>query len=101
MIDEAGMDQMKLDKNLKKMMESKKLSLKNLSDHVGVPSSTIHGWLNGAAPKSLVDLKKIADFFKVSIDELCFGVPEKSVHVVRERVVGDLGTVELVLRVKD
>lgn len=101
MSEEAGLDQMKLDKNLKKMMASKKLSLKNLSGHVGVPSSTIHGWLNGAAPKSLVDLKKIADFFKISIDELCFGAPEKSIQAVRERVVGDLGTVELVLRVKD
>jgi transcriptional regulator with XRE-family HTH domain len=101
MNDEQRLDQMKLDKNLKKMMLTKKLSLKTLSGQVGVPPSTIHGWLNGAAPKSLVDLKKISDFFGISIDELCFGAAEKNLTVIRESVIGDLGTVELVLRIKE
>jgi hypothetical protein len=101
MNDEPGLDQMKLDKNLKKMMMTKKMSLKMLSSEVGLPTSTLHGWLNGAAPKSLVDLKKIADFFSISIDELCFGLTEKSNHQRRECVLGDLGSIELVLRHKE
>jgi len=52
-------------------------------------------------PKSLVDLKKIADHFGVSIDELCFGSMEKKAVFLKERVVGDLGNIELVLRQKD
>jgi transcriptional regulator with XRE-family HTH domain len=96
-----GLEQMKLDKNLKRLMATQKMSLKTLSVEVGLPSSTVHGWLNGAVPKSLVDLKKIADHFGVSIDELCFGSMEKKAVFLKERVVGDLGNIELVLRQKD
>lgn len=91
---------MQLDKNLKKMMTTKKMSLKTLSTEVRVPSSTIHGWLNGAAPKSLIDLKRIADYFDLSIDELCFGKNEKQIKNRTENVLGDLGDIELVLRHK-
>ncbi len=100
MNDVQGLDQMKLDKNLKKIMLTQKMSLKKLSTQVGVPPSTIHGWLNGAAPKSLIDLKKIADFFEISLDELCFGVAEKVTQGFGENVLGALGNIELVLRHK-
>jgi len=72
---------MNLRKNLEQIMQARKLSLKALADHVSVPPSTIHGWLNGTAPKSIVELKKIADFFGISIDELCFGDQNGPKHI--------------------
>ena len=101
MFDKSGFKEMKLYKNLKTMMIAKSLSLKKLSVDVGIPPSTIHGWLNGAAPKSIIDLKKVADFFGVSIDELCFGVGDKCFDSIVENVVAELGNIQLIMRRKD
>jgi len=61
-----------LDKNLKRLMKENALSMRTLSQKVDLPVSTIHGWLHGAAPKSIMDLKRVAHYFHLSVDELCF-----------------------------
>lgn len=88
-----------MDKNLKKILTKNKLSLKSLSTEVGIPASTIHGWMNGVPPKNVHEVKKIADFFGITIDVLCFGSVEE-VKRQREKIVGELGGVELILRIK-
>jgi transcriptional regulator with XRE-family HTH domain len=65
-------DEMKFSKNLNKYLESKNLSIKELADSLKVPSSTVHGWLNGVPPRSIFTLKKIALHLNCTIDELCF-----------------------------
>jgi transcriptional regulator with XRE-family HTH domain len=97
--------QMKFSENLKKAMLEHKISQKKLSTKVGLPVSTLHGWLNGAAPKNIQDLKKVASIFGLTIDQLCFDdikqtQPENSL-VREEKVVAHFGTVELVLRLKE
>jgi transcriptional regulator with XRE-family HTH domain len=64
---------MNISKNLEKYLESSEISLNEFSRRISIPPSTIHGWLNGVPPKNLNDLKKVAEFFNVTLDELCFG----------------------------
>jgi len=89
-----------MEKNLKKIMTKNQITLKSLSTEVGIPASTIHGWLNGVPPKNIHEVKKIADFLGITIDVLCFGSVE-DVKKHREKTVGDLGGVELILRIKE
>lgn len=63
---------MKFAQNLKNFISKNKLSLKDLADQLEVPSSTVHGWVNGVPPKSIKTLKRIATLMNCSIDELCF-----------------------------
>lgn len=63
---------MKFSKNLKKFIQKNNLSLKDLAIKLGVPTSTVHGWVNGVPPKSITTLKRIALLMDCSIDELCF-----------------------------
>lgn len=59
-------------KNLKNYLDKHNLSLKDLGQKLNVPTSTVHGWINGIPPRSIVTLKKIASLLECSIDELCF-----------------------------
>jgi transcriptional regulator with XRE-family HTH domain len=89
-----------MDKNLRQILALKNISLKSLSEEVGIPASTIHGWLNGVPPKNVHEIKKIADYFGLTVDALCFGrtdIPRLS----DERVLAEIGNVELVLRIKN
>ena len=86
---------MKLSANLQNLMKERRVPLKHLSKHVAIPASTIHGWLNGANPRAISELKRVADYFGITIDELCFSEDKKKSDNV---IVGKLGDVELVLR---
>jgi putative transcriptional regulator len=59
-------------KNLKNYLDTHNLSLKDLGQKLNVPTSTVHGWINGIPPRSIVTLKKIASLLECTIDELCF-----------------------------
>lgn len=63
---------MKFSENLKNHIQEHNLSLKDLALKIEVPPSTVHGWLNGIHPKSILTIKKIADLFNCSVDKLCF-----------------------------
>ncbi len=64
---------MKFTENLKNYLQENKLSLKELSQRIGVPVSTAHSWINGVPPKSIKVMKQIATVLDISLDELCFG----------------------------
>ena len=78
-------------KNLQKYLKSNNFSLKELSEALDVPSSTVHGWLNGIVPKNIVTLKKISNFLNCSIDELCFGeelnLKKDDIHLESDLVI--------------
>ena len=63
---------MKFAKNLNDFIKKNNLTLKDLADQLEVPSSTVHGWINGVPPKSIKTLKRVAVLMNCSIDELCF-----------------------------
>ncbi len=62
-----------LSQNLKNLISEKRIRLSHLAREVEVPKSTIHTWMYGAQPRDLVALKKVAEYFSMSVDELCFG----------------------------
>jgi transcriptional regulator with XRE-family HTH domain len=92
---------MNMSENLRKVMELHKISQKTLALKSGIPASTIHGWLNGVPPKNIVEIKKVASLFSLTVDELCFGPVESSKLLAGENIIAEIGTVELVLRHKD
>lgn len=54
------------------MLKSYDESLTVLARNLDIAPSTLHGWLNGLEPKSIVQLKKVADYFGTSLEYLCF-----------------------------
>jgi transcriptional regulator with XRE-family HTH domain len=67
--------------NLRRYLDRNGLSLKEFSAKLGVPASTIHGWVNDVPPRNIIMLKKIADLMKCSIDQLCFEESFNSDHI--------------------
>ena len=68
---------MHISKNLEKYLKEANITLNEFSKRISLSPSTIHGWLNGVPPKNLNDLKKVADYFNITLDELCFGEVKK------------------------
>ncbi len=62
-----------LDKQLKLLLSKGDISVAQLGRATGVPSKTIYGWTTGTAPKDINQVKKLASFFKVSLDSILFG----------------------------
>jgi transcriptional regulator with XRE-family HTH domain len=89
---------MELDKNLKKLMSVRNVTLAQLAKEVGIAKSTIHGWINGAHPRSVPELNKIATYFGLNIHELCFGSEKEKGPIKSEEVIARFGGIDLVLR---
>jgi len=56
--------------NLKKLMESRNITMSELSRQTNIPKQTIHNWLCGSQPKDVKRLLKLSNFFNVSIESL-------------------------------
>ena len=70
--------EMKLSLILKKLLAEHDITIAQLSRATKVPRQTLDNWLTGQEPRSLKQVKLIASFFEVSLDELCFGeTPQK------------------------
>jgi len=84
---------------LKKLIQEKGITITGLSRASKVPLQTLHGWLQGSEPKSLRQVKKVADYFDVDLDYLCFGIEQS-----RKEILNDFqdeinaGVFEVVLR---
>lgn len=82
-------------------MNSNDLTLAKLSKATGVPKQTIHNWLTGIVPNNLSHVRKLAEYFNMSIEELCFGEPPKASSDINIKVFQDeinAGVFEVVLR---
>lgn len=71
---------MKLKAILKGQMDSESITLSALAKETGVPKQTIHNWLCGTEPKSLDQVRSVAQYFNLSIEELCYGEAGKKKH---------------------
>lgn len=95
---------MKLKFILKKLMEENDITLSALSKETKVPKQTIHNWLCGTEPKSLNQVRAVAGYFDLSIEELCYGEntkkqKSKMVNPITEHESDILaGVFEVVLR---
>lgn len=63
---------MKLSENLKFLLKSKGVSVSRLAELVNVPAQTIFNWESGAMPKNLEQIKRVATFFGLTLDSICF-----------------------------
>lgn len=93
------LESMELKIILKKLIQEKGITITGLSRASKVPLQTLHGWLQGSEPKSLRQVKKVADYFDVDLDYLCFGIEQS-----RKEILNDFqdeinaGVFEVVLR---
>ena len=69
---------MQIGKILKKKLQDEDLKVTELSRATKVPLQTLHNWLSGQKPRDIDQVKRVADHFGVSINNLCFGEIEKS-----------------------
>lgn len=83
---------------LKKLIQEKGITITGLSRATKVPLQTLHGWLQGSEPKSLKQVKKVADHFNVDLDYLCFGIEPKSQSINDFKDEINAGIFEVVLR---
>jgi transcriptional regulator with XRE-family HTH domain len=63
----------RLKENLKHLIVLKDINVSQLARFTDLPINTVHNWLNGQSPQNLEQLKKVADYFEITIDDLCFG----------------------------
>lgn len=61
---------------LKRFRKSEHITQADLADMLGVSTSTVGTWEIGRSKPNVVMLKKMADLFNVSIEELYFGEGE-------------------------
>ena len=64
---------MRLATNLRKLMRQRDMTTKRLSDEVSIPEGTLKTWLAGSAPRSLSDVRRVAQHLGVSFEFLIFG----------------------------
>lgn len=76
--------------NLRRLMDEKKESIRSLGAKIGLSPNTVSGYLNQKFEPSLSNVKCIADFFQVSMDDLLMP-PErwKEAKVFRASVASD------------
>lgn len=91
---------MELKSVLRRIIREKGLTVTGLSRATKVPVQTLHGWLHGSEPKSVRQLKAVADHLGVDLDYLCFGIKPKSESAKIEKFEDEInaGIFEVVLR---
>lgn len=57
-------------------MKEKFLNTKTLSAEIDIPEGTLKTWLAGSAPRSLEDVRRVAQYLNVSFEYLIFGDEE-------------------------
>jgi transcriptional regulator with XRE-family HTH domain len=62
-----------IQESLRSYLELKSLSQSKLATACGISTSSLHGYLNGTLPKSLMILIKLSESLGVGLDELVFG----------------------------
>lgn len=74
-----------LSENIKRLRLEKELTQETLSEFLGVTSQSVSNWERGESYPDITMLPEIADFFKVSVDEL-LGVnrAEDEAEIIKE-----------------
>ncbi len=64
---------MELPIRIKDLLKKRDMTVADLSKMTKVPVNTLHNWIAGQPPRNIVQLKRVADFFCVTVDYLAFG----------------------------
>lgn len=63
---------MYLKTNIRELVKFHGITVAHLARSTKIPLQTLHGWLSGTDPRNMKQLKKLADYFNYTIDEICF-----------------------------
>lgn len=90
---------LQLDIILNELIKLKRLTLREISRETGIAPSTIAEWQNGRSPRNPMHVKKVADFFGVSLHYLLFG-KEDSQEPLQKIIKEEFftGTYEITIR---
>lgn len=89
---------MELKNILKKLLKDNDISVAKLSRVTKIPRQTIDNWLSGQEPRSLSQVKIVAEYFDISIDQLCFGVSQPQNPIIQYENEIRAGVFEVILR---
>jgi len=89
---------MNLKEQLSELLLQRHMSAAELSKEIGIPKSTISDWLSGTSPRNIAHVKKVADYFEVSLDYICFGETSKQNEINEYQDEINAGVFEVVLR---
>ncbi len=81
---------------LKRLLREQDMTVAQLSRQLSIPRQTLDNWLSGQEPRSLKQVKKVAEYFGVSLDYLCFGEEEEKIQEYGQEI--NAGVFEVVLR---
>ena len=65
---------------LRRLLAERNLSLTQLASNTDMPVSTLHDWLYGNVPANPEDVRKVAEYFKLTRDDLEFGTSSDRVQ---------------------
>jgi len=93
-----------LEYSLKKHLNENTITQNQLANNIGIRPSSFHAYLNGAIPRGLETIIKIAAELNLSLDELVFNqrAASRSQHIALSEnvLLGLLGKYELVISKK-
>ncbi len=96
--------EIKLKQSLKKHLEKNMITQNQLATNIGIRPSSFHAYLNGAIPRGLETIIKIARELNLSLDELVFNQRAASsnqdIPISESVLLGLLGKYELVISKK-
>ena len=64
--------ELRLSKNLRYLIKERGMTVVALSRKTATPLQTLHGWLAGVEPRGVRQIKFVAEYFGITLDELCF-----------------------------
>lgn len=93
---------------IKQLLKQKGINQKHLAIDLDLSQPTISDWINGKKEPTPENLKKLSDYFHVSVDEIEIGNPNKATvtipitnildderrsiaDIILERLIGDAG----------
>ena len=75
-------EEIRIRETLNRILKEKNLSISQAARQAGISKGTVHNYVNGVIPKSISNLKSLADFFEVSIVELILGQTASQPHAM-------------------
>ena len=97
MLREVNMHNLK--ENIKYLCYEKGITTAQLARATGIAPQTLNNWLSGQEPRNLNQLKKVSDYFSITLDKLCFGdasIKDDTFGQYAEEI--NAGTFEVILR---
>ncbi len=92
---------MKIAQQLRMLLKQRGTTVANLARATKTESQTIHNWLAGSKPRDFDQVKRVADYFDVTLDMLVYGANpaterKNTIDELKEEI--NAGVFEVILR---